>query len=289
MFTGVFVALITPFSNGAVDEAALADLIEWHLAVGIDGFVPCGTTGETLTLSEEEYLRVIRRTVDVVRKRAPVIAGAGSNATTKAVALSEAAVEAGADALLHVTPYYNKPTQEGLYQHFAAVAKAAKRPVVLYNVPGRAGVNLLPETVGRLAKLANIVGIKDASASIPQATEMLTLVPSSFCCLSGEDALNYPLYQLGYRGTISASANALGQSMAAQWDAFAAGQFETARRLHQEMHGRVQALFLESNPIPVKTVLSWMGRCREEFRLPLTPMSEGNKTQLKRAFEGQLG
>lgn len=284
MITGVCVALITPFKHGVVDETALRDLIEWQIAEGIDGLVPCGTTGEAATLTDEEFVRVIRLTVETVRKRVPVIAGAGSNVTTKAIAQSHLAVEAGADALLHVTPYYNKPTQEGLFQHFQAVAKEAKRPIVLYNVPGRTGVNLLPETVGRLAKVANIVGIKDASCSVNQATETYAAVPSTFTCLSGEDVLNYPLYMLGYRGTISASANLLVKQMAAQWDAFAANDLTTAVRIHRELYPIAQALFIESNPIPVKTALAWQGRCQEEFRLPLTAMSETNKVRLRKVL-----
>ncbi|MBI4366634.1 MAG: 4-hydroxy-tetrahydrodipicolinate synthase [Deltaproteobacteria bacterium] len=283
MFSGVFVAIITPFKDGAVDEPVLRDLIEWQISEGIDGIVPCGTTGEAATLTDAERARVIRCAVEVARKRVPVIAGAGTNATAKAITLSELAVEAGADGLLHVTPYYNKPTQEGMYQHFAAVARVAKRPIVLYNVPSRTGVNLLPETVGRLAKLQNIVGLKDASNSLVQATETLTVVSPGFCCLSGEDTLNLPLYQLGYRGAISASANALPAKIARQWDAFQTGRLAEALALHQELQPLVQALFMESNPIPVKTVLAWQGRCREEFRLPLTPMSEPNKVRLREA------
>lgn len=286
MFSGVFVALITPFRDGAVDEAALRALIEWQLASGVDGLVPCGTTGEAATLTDEEFVRVIRLTVETARKRVPVLAGAGSNVTTKAIAQSRLAIEAGADALLHVTPYYNKPTQEGLFQHFQAVAREAKRPIVLYNVPGRTGVNLLPETVGRLAKVPHIVGIKDASCSVNQATETYAAVPGTFTCLSGEDVLNYPLYLLGYRGTISASANLLVQPMAAQWDAFAANDLTTAVRIHRELYPVIQSLFLESNPIPVKTALAWQGRCQEEFRLPLTPMGEGHKQQLRAALLG---
>lgn len=284
MFSGVFVALVTPFKDGAVDGAALRALIEWQLAEGVDGLVPCGTTGETSTLTDEEYARVIRLTVEVTRKRVPVVAGAGANSTAKAIAQSRIALEAGADALLHVTPFYNKPTQDGLIAHFEAVTRSAKCPIVLYNVPGRTGVNLLPATVGKLAKISNIAGLKDASGSIQQATETLALVPSSFSCLSGEDALNYPLYAIGYRGTISASANVLVGKMAAQWDAFAAGDHATAARLHAELYPLMQALFIETNPIPVKTVLSWLGKCREEFRLPLTKMGEGNRAMLQTVF-----
>ncbi|MBI2345820.1 MAG: 4-hydroxy-tetrahydrodipicolinate synthase [Deltaproteobacteria bacterium] len=260
MFTGLNVALITPFAEGRVDEVSLRGLIEWLIGEGVDGLVPCGTTGEASTLSNEEYVGVIRLTVEAARKQVPVIAGSGANATAAAVERARMAVAAGAGAV--------------------------DSPIVLYNVPGRTGVNLLPETVGRLALLPNIVGLKDASGSLAQATETLARVPTDFICLSGEDTLNYPLYAIGYRGAISAAANLLAKPMAKQWDAISAGDHGTAARIHRDLYAGIQALFLESNPIPVKTALSWCGKCREEFRLPLTSMGLANKEKLKYALKG---
>ncbi len=282
MFTGIIPAIITPFTTDQqIDEPALRRHIQWMIDSGVHGMVPCGTTGEAGALSAEEYARVIRITVEEARGRVPVIAGAGANITAKAVALTQEISELGVDGLLHVTPYYNKPTPEGLYQHFAAVAHATKLPIILYNVPGRTGVNMSPETVARLAGIANIVGLKDASASLPQATEIMRLVPKKFALLSGEDALNYPLYAIGYHGTISVSANVAPVQSVQQWNAWKNGDVATAQRLHHTLGALCRDLFLESNPIPVKTALSLMNRCHEIWRLPLCAMQPANRERLR--------
>lgn len=280
MFTGVLPALITPFRNGTVDEAAFRQHVEWVIAEGVHGVVPCGTTGEAGALSSEEYRRVLTMAVEVARGRVPVIAGAGANITAKAVALSQLCAECGVDGLLHVTPYYNKPTQEGLRLHFTAIAESTTLPIILYNVPGRTGVNLLPATVMALAKLPNIVGLKDAAALMPQSQEHLRSVPDDFALLSGDDDSNYPLYAIGYRGAISVTANVAPKKVAACWNAHAAGDAATAARLHEELRVLNKAMFLEPNPIPVKTALALMGRCAEEWRLPLCAMSSDTRAQL---------
>lgn len=280
MFTGVLPALITPFRNGTVDAAAFRQHVEWVIAEGVHGVVPCGTTGEAGALSSEEYRRILTMAVDVARGRVPVIAGAGANITAKAVALSQLCAECGVDGLLHVTPYYNKPTQEGLRLHFTAIAEATTLPILLYNVPGRTGVNLLPATVAALAKLPNIVGLKDAAALMPQSQEHLRSVPDDFALLSGDDDSNYPLYAIGYRGAISVTANVAPKNVAACWNAHAAGDAATATRLHEELRVLNAAMFLEPNPIPVKTALALMGRCCEEWRLPLCAMSSDTRAQL---------
>ncbi|MBI4238988.1 MAG: 4-hydroxy-tetrahydrodipicolinate synthase [Deltaproteobacteria bacterium] len=280
MFTGIFPAVITPFKGNAIDEAAFRDHVEWLITEGVHGLVPCGTTGEAGALTLEEYARVVRFTVAQARGRVPVIAGAGANITEKATQLTTLCTECKADGLLHVTPYYNKPTQEGLAQHFQAVAAATPLPIILYNVPGRTGVNLLPPTVARLAGINNIVGLKDASGSLTQATEHRAAVSDTFALLSGEDALNYPLYAIGYQGAISVTANVAPRRVAELWNAWQRGDTATAARLHQALYALNQALFIESNPIPVKTALALMGRCEEAWRLPLTPMAPANRDRL---------
>lgn len=280
MFTGVLPALITPFRNGTVDGDAFRQHVEWVIAEGVHGVVPCGTTGEAGALSSDEYRRVLTMAVETARGRVPVIAGAGANITSKAVALTQLCAECGVDGLLHVTPYYNKPTQEGLRLHFTAIAEATTLPIILYNVPGRTGVNLLPATVTALAKLPNIVGLKDAAALMPQSQEHLRSVPDDFALLSGDDDSNYPLYALGYRGAISVTANVAPKKVAACWNAHAAGDAATAARLHEELRVLNKAMFLEPNPIPVKTALALMGRCSEEWRLPLCAMQGDTRAQL---------
>lgn len=280
MFTGIFPAIVTPFKDGAVNEPALRTHIDWLITEGVQGLVPCGTTGEAGALTLEEYARVVRITVAQAHGRVPVIAGAGANITEKALQLTALCTECKADGLLHVTPYYNKPTQEGLFQHFQAVAAATHLPIVLYNVPGRTGVNLLPPTVARLTAIKNIVGLKDASGSITQATEHRASVAEEFALFSGEDALNYPLYALGYQGAISVTANVAPRRVVELWNAWQRGDVRSAATLHQTLYALNQAMFIESNPIPVKTALALMGRGAETWRLPLTAMAPTNRDRL---------
>ncbi len=280
MFTGVFPALITPFRNGQVDESAYRRQVDWVITEGVHGIVPCGTTGEAGALSSEEYRRVVTMAVEEARGRVPVIAGAGANITAKAIALTQLVEECGVDGLLHVTPYYNKPTQEGLRLHFTAIAKATTLPIILYNVPGRTGVNMSPATVAALAHIPNIVGLKDAAGSMQQSQEHLATAPKTFDLLSGDDDANYPLYAIGYRGAISVTANVAPKKVSACWNAYAQGDASTAARLHQELAALNKAMFFEPNPMPVKTAAALMGRCLEEWRLPMCPMQTATRDKL---------
>jgi 4-hydroxy-tetrahydrodipicolinate synthase len=286
MFEGSITAIVTPFSNGKVDGAALRKLVEFQIRSGTDGIVPCGTTGESPTLSFEEHERVIDIVVRTARGRVPVIAGTGSNNTKEAVTLTRYAKKAGADGALVITPYYNKPTQEGLYRHFRTVAESADIPLVMYNVPGRTGVNMLPETVARLAAIPNIVGIKEASGNMGQICDVIAAAPPGFHVLSGDDGIFFPLLCLGARGVISVASNVDPARMAELYDAFKAGDVARARELHFRLWDLFRVLFVETNPIPVKTALAMMGRIREEIRLPLCTMSEGGKKSLARVLSG---
>ncbi len=285
MFTGSLVAIVTPFKNGRVDERTLGDLIEWQIANGTDGIVPCGTTGESATLSHEEHERVIAFTVEVVKRRVPVIAGTGSNCTDEAIALTRHASRVGADGALLITPYYNKPTQEGLFRHFKAVAEAADIPIVLYNIPGRTGVNMLPATVARLTSVQNIVAIKEGSGAVQQASEIIQMCGDRITVLSGDDPLTLPMMAVGAKGVITVTANIVPADMARLVDAFAEGRMEEARRLHFKLSPLFAALFLETNPIPVKAALSMMGKIEEELRLPLCPMGQENRDKLARVMK----
>lgn len=281
MFTGSFVAIVTPFRDGAVDEQAFADLINWQIESGTDGIIPCGTTGESATLNYEEHNRVIELCVEVVNKRVPVIAGTGSNATAEAIELSQHAAKVGADAVLLVSPYYNKPTQEGLYRHHMAIADAVDIPQLLYNVPGRTAVNMTPETVARLAYHKNIVGIKDAGGDLSKTADLIAMCGENFDVISGDDALTLPMMSIGARGVISVTANVAPDKIAAMVDAFYDDDMELARKYHYEVRELTNAMFYETNPIPVKTALAIMGRIREEFRLPLCQMSQINRERLQ--------
>ena len=285
MFKGSMVAIVTPFSEGRVDERALGELIEWHISQGTDAIIPCGTTGESATLTYEEHNRVIEFTVSKVAKRVPVIAGTGSNSTDETIMLTRHAREAGADGALLITPYYNKPTQEGLYRHFKAVADDVDIPIVLYNVPGRTSVNMLPATVARCAQIENIVAIKEATANLQQISEVIELSQGKVNVLSGDDFTVLPTLAVGGMGVISVSANCAPADMAALVDAWFAGNVDEARRLHYKLQPLNQAMFFETNPIPVKTALGMMGRCSPELRLPLCPMSEANKDRLARVLK----
>lgn len=281
---GSIVAIVTPIRNGKVDEKALGDLIEWHIKEGTHGIVPCGTTGESATLDYEEHYRVIKFTVEVVRKRIPVIAGTGANSTDETILITKRAEEDGADAVLLVAPYYNKPTQEGLYRHYKKVAESTGLPLVLYNVPGRTAVNILPQTVARLAEIKNVVGIKEASGDMRQVSEILRLCGDKITVLSGDDFTTFPLLALGGKGVISVTANVVPNMVAGMCNAWLSGDVDKARSLHYKLEPLNSAMFLETNPIPVKTALAMMGKISEEFRLPLCEMSESNKEKLTKVL-----
>ena len=281
MFSGAIVAIVTPFKKGKVDEKSLRELIEFQIKNGTDGIVPCGTTGESSTLSHEEHDRVIEIAIDAVKKRVPVIAGTGSNSTDEALRLTRHAYEAGADGALMVCPYYNRPTQEGLYQHFKIIAETIPIPIVPYNIPSRTGVNLLPETVARLAKISNIVGIKEASGSLKQMQDVISLCGEKFDVLSGDDFFTFPLLSIGGRGVISVVSNIVPADMAAMVDAFVAGDIKKAEKLHHKLVPLIDALFIETNPVPVKAALSMMGKISYDVRLPMYKMSDGNYEKLK--------
>jgi len=291
MFQGAITALVTPFRDGRVDEEAYRQLIDWQIAQGVNGLVPCGTTGESATLSHEEHNRVIDIAVEEARGRVPVIAGTGSNRTAEAVRLTRHAKEAGADGALLITPYYNKPTQEGLYHHYRTVAEQAKFPLVLYNVPGRTGVNLLPDTVARLAGLPEVVGIKEATGDLKQVSDVLEKCGDRLSVLSGDDFTVLPLLALGGQGVISVLSNVAPADVAAMVEAFAAGDLARAREIHFRTMPVARALFVETNPIPVKTALALMGRVGPELRLPLCPLQETNAKKLAAALRdyGLLG
>ena len=285
MFKGSMVAIVTPFKNGKVDEKALEDLVEFHIKSGTDVIVPCGTTGESATLSHEEHHRVVEIAVKTVNKRVPVIAGSGSNSTEETRSLTQFAKKAGADGVLMITPYYNKPTQEGLFQHFRTVAESVDIPVVLYNVPGRTGVNMVPSTVARLRTIKNIVGIKEATGDMKQVSELIRLCGRDFDVISGDDFTTLPLLHLGGVGAISVTANVVPADAAAMFDNFFAGKLEEALKIHYKMEPLHSLMFLETNPIPVKTALALMGRIGEEFRLPLCAMAAANKEKLKKGLQ----
>ena len=282
-FTGAFTALVTPFRNGEVDEEAYRALIEWQIEQGIDGLVPCGTTGEAATLSHAEQGRVIGICVDQVKGRVPVIAGAGSNNTKEAVELTLLAKKAGADAALQITPYYNKPTTQGLIGHYQAISKEASMPIILYNVPGRTGLNLLPENLAKIAKaVPDVKGVKEATGDLKQATDVLEHCGRNFTLLSGDDFTVLPLLSVGGRGVISVIANIMPSAMAGLCRAFREGDMKTAQDLHLKMNPVNRAMFFETNPIPVKTSLALMGVIpAQEFRLPLCQLLPENKTRLE--------
>ncbi|MEQ8214632.1 MAG: 4-hydroxy-tetrahydrodipicolinate synthase [Smithellaceae bacterium] len=284
MFKGAIVAIVTPFKDGKVDEDALRELIEFQISNGTDGIVPCGTTGESATLSHEEHDRVIEITIDAVKKRVPVIAGTGSNSTAEAIRLTKHAYEAGADGALIVCPYYNRPTQEGLYQHYKMIAESVPIPILPYNIPSRTGVNLLPDMVAKLAKIKNIVGIKEASGSIKQMSDVIELCGDDFAVLSGDDLFTLPLLAMGGAGIISVISNVAPADMAGLVDAFAAKDFAKAKELHHKMSPLIESLFIEVNPTPVKAALALMGKIQYEYRLPLCKMSDANLEKLRKVM-----
>lgn len=285
MFHGSLVAIVTPFKKGKVDEKALGDLIDWQIAQGTHGIVPCGTTGESATLTHDEHERVVAFTIEATKRRVPVIAGTGSNSTDEAITLTRHAKKAGADGALLITPYYNKPMQEGLYRHYKAVADAVDIPIVLYNIPGRTSVNMLPPTVARLSSIKNIVAIKEGSGSLQQVSDIIQACGERMTVLSGDDALTLPMMALGAKGVITVTANIAPKDMAKMVDAFAAGKLEEARKLHYKMSPLFTALFYETNPIPVKEALGMMGKCSAELRLPLCSMAADTREKLSRALK----
>ncbi len=278
---GAMVAIITPFKDGKFDEETYRELIEFQIENGTHAIVPVGTTGESATLNFEEHNYVVKVTVEAVKGRVPVIAGTGANSTQEAIELTKYAKEVGVDACLSVTPYYNKPTQEGLYQHYKAILDEVGLPMVLYNVPGRTSVNLLPETVQRLAELDGIIGIKEASGNIGQVADIINLCGDKINVVSGDDGLVFPILALGGKGVISVVSNIIPKDMADLCDAYLSGDHEKARKLYYGMLKLCKAMFYETNPIPVKTALAMMGKIKEEFRLPLSRMAPPNKVRLK--------
>jgi 4-hydroxy-tetrahydrodipicolinate synthase len=281
---GCGTALVTPFhQDGSIDEPALRNLVAWQVESGIDFLVPCGTTGETPTLSHDEWLRVIDITIEVVAGRVPVVPGATSNSTQDAVTKAkEVAARPGVDAVLTATPYYNKPTQEGQYRHFKAIAEAVDKPIVLYNVPGRTGANLEPATLGRLAEVPNIVGVKEASGNMTQIAEICSTVPESFLVFSGDDAVTLPVIALGGVGIISVASNEIPREMAEMTRAALNNDWTTARTIQKKYLPLMQANFIESSPLPVKAVLAMMGRIEEVYRLPLLPMRRDTRSKLQK-------
>ncbi|MEO2083537.1 MAG: 4-hydroxy-tetrahydrodipicolinate synthase [Desulfurobacteriaceae bacterium] len=281
MFEGIYVAIPTPFKNGKVDEKALKEHIEFLIENGVDGIVPCGTTGESATLSYEEHEKVIALTIEQCRGRVKVIAGTGSNSTSEAIRLTRFAEEVKADGALLITPYYNKPNQEGLYLHFKAVAEAVSIPIVLYNVPGRTGVNMLPETVEKLSRIDNIVAIKEATGSTNVATEIINLCGERISVFSGDDLTFFPLLAVGAKGVISVTANIVPEKMVEMFKAFKSGDLVKAQELHLELYPLSKVLFIDTNPIPVKTALSMMGKMEKEFRLPLCPTTPEKEERIR--------
>ena len=284
MFTGSMVALVTPFKNGQVDWPNLEALVEFHLQNGTNGIVPCGTTGESATLSHAEHDEVIRTVIKTVNKRVPVIAGTGSNSTDEAVRLTKEAERSGADGALMISPYYNRPTQEGIYQHYKKVASEVGIPLIVYNIPGRTGSKIEPETLARLAEIKNVAGVKEATGSVDQAIDVIRLCGDRLAVYSGEDSLIYSLMALGGKGVISTCANVAPKETAQLAAACLNGNWDAGRALQFKLIPLIRSLFIETNPIPVKTALALMGKCSEELRLPMTPMAEGNLITLTAAL-----
>ena len=284
MFKGSIVAIVTPFKKGKVDEKAYGDLIEWHIAQGTNAIVPCGTTGESSTLDYKEHYRVIDIAVKTVNKRVPVIAGTGANSTDETIEITQHAKKLGADAALLVAPYYNKPTQEGLYRHYKTISEKVDIPIVLYNVPGRTAVNILPATVARLADIKNIVAIKEATGDMKQVSEVIRLCGNRITVISGDDFTTLTLMALGGKGVISVTANVMPKEVSKMCSLMLKGQYDKAREVHYKLEPLNAAMFIETNPIPAKTALAMMGKIQEEFRLPLCEMAPANKEKLKKVL-----
>ena len=286
MFEGSFVALVTPFKDDeSLDEAKLKELIEFQIDGGTHGIVPCGTTGESPSLSEEEHDRVIEITVDTVNGRVPIIAGTGSNSTMRTLRATEHAKAAGADAALIVTPYYNKPNQQGLYAHYMKIADSVDIPIIIYNVPGRCGTDILSDTVAQLAEHPNIVGLKEATGELKRSSELVSMCPDDFVVLSGDDINTLPILSVGGKGVISVVANVDPADIAETCNAFKAGNIELARKLHYKTMQLAVDLFIETNPIPAKTALMLMGKLNGKLRLPLAPLTPANQETLRQTLE----
>jgi 4-hydroxy-tetrahydrodipicolinate synthase len=286
MFEGSFVALVTPFKDDeSLDETKLKELIEFQIDGGIHGIVPCGTTGESPSLTEEEHDRVIELTVETVNGRVPIIAGTGSNSTMRTLRATEHAKAAGADAALIVTPYYNKPNQQGLYAHYMKIADSVDIPIVIYNVPGRCGTDILSETVARLADHPNIVGLKEATGELKRASEVVSMCPDDFVVLSGDDINTLPILSVGGKGVISVVANVDPTDIAETCNAFKVGNIELARKLHYKTMQLAVDLFIETNPIPAKTALMLMGKLNGKLRLPLAPLTPANQETLRQTLK----
>jgi 4-hydroxy-tetrahydrodipicolinate synthase len=285
IFRGAFVAIVTPFVEGQIDEQGLVDLIEFHIASGTHGIVPCGTTGESATMSHDEHHRVVELTVKTVNGRVPVVAGSGSNSTAEAIDLTRYAKDAGVDGVLMVSPYYNKPSQEGLYQHYKAVAEAVDVPIILYNVPSRTSSNVLPQTVARLAEIDNIAGIKEATGDLNQISEVIRLCPDDFAIMSGDDFTSMPTVLVGGTGVISVSSNVAPNDMAQMMEAALAGDLAKAKQLHYKLFPLMKAMFYDTNPVPAKKTLELMGKIKSGTpRLPLFPMNDDTLSKLKAAI-----
>jgi len=283
-FSGCLTAMITPFRGGEIDRRALAELVEMQIAGGVQGLVPCGSTGESATLSHEEHVEVIREVVRAARGRVPVIAGTGSNSTAEAIRLTRAAGELGADAALLISPYYNRPTQDGIHRHYAAIAEASRIPLIAYNIPGRTASNILPETLARLSRVPNVIGVKEASGSLGQVFELLATAAPGFQVFAGDDNLTLPIMAAGGVGAISVVSNVAPRLMVALTDAMTAGDLPRARKAALALFPLLQVLFVEINPIPVKTALAIMGRCTDELRPPLTPLTAANRARLEQVL-----
>ncbi|MGR3309713.1 MAG: 4-hydroxy-tetrahydrodipicolinate synthase [Candidatus Brocadiales bacterium] len=283
MFSGSIVAIVTPFKDGEVDYKKLGELVEYHIENGTDAIVPCGTTGESPTLSHEEHERVVSEVIQKASGRISVIAGTGSNCTSEALRLTKSAKKAGANAALSISPYYNKPTQEGLYLHFKAIAEDVDIPIILYNVPSRTGVSIAPETIAKLAEIKNIVGIKEASGSIDQTSQILQLC--DITVLSGDDSLTLPIMAVGGKGVISVIANIVPGDVARMVHDFSDGRFKDAQEMHRKLFPLCKAMFIETNPIPAKTAMHLLGRLNGEMRLPLCKMTKEHEAQLASALK----
>jgi 4-hydroxy-tetrahydrodipicolinate synthase len=286
MFRGSITAIVTPFKNNKIDEKAFRDLIEFQIKNGSTGIVPCGTTGESATLNFEEHDRVIEMAIEFARKRIQVIAGTGSNSTDEAIMLTKHAAKAGADASLQVSPYYNRPTQKGLYEHFKAIAGSVEIPMILYNIASRTGVNIEPETMAKLAcDSKNIVAVKEASGNLDQMSRIKALCPANFELLSGDDSLTLPVLSIGGTGIISVVSNIVPGDVADLVSAFESGDMKKAQSLHYKLLPLIKAVFIETNPIPVKTAMGLMGLCEPDLRLPMCSMSPDNLEKLKKALK----
>jgi 4-hydroxy-tetrahydrodipicolinate synthase len=281
MFNGALSALITPFRDGEVDEPALREIVEWQIQSGVDGLVACGSTGESATLTHAEHDHVVKLVVEQTRRRVPVIAGTGSNSTAEAIRLTAHAREVRADGALLISPYYNKPTQEGIYKHYKMIAANVDLPLIVYNIPGRTASNILPETFARMCDIKQVVGIKEASGSMDQASDILRLCGDRLTILSGDDSATLPLMALGAKGVIATITNVMPREMHDLAAAALGGDFARARQIHFAMLPLMRALFLETNPIPVKQACALMGKCANELRMPLIPMSPAPAEKLR--------